>query len=165
MHYPDSSIWTDVFVVLCEAGGREVASAPVVHPTNADFFFNGWLPLHTMLLNRISQQAYSPLSTWANAFRLLLRLYPEAAGVEAGAGQYKTTPYQLAVDKQLPAYYRRLLLRAAPDLDPAELRRLNWAERRMAMYVAHATVAKTRLLLGKLRVANKDLLKHVVSYL
>jgi len=31
--------------------------------------------------------------------------------------------------------------------------------------VAYATVAKTRLLLGKLRVANKDLLKHVVSYL
>jgi len=65
-----------------------------------------------------------------------MRLYPEAAGVEAGEALCKKTPYQLAVDKGFPAYYRRLLLCAAPDLDPAELRRLDWAERRTAMYVA-----------------------------
>ena len=55
---------------------------------------------------------------------------------------YRKTPYQLAIDCGMPAYYRRLLLRAAPHLDPAELRRLNWEERRLAMYVATAVAAK-----------------------
>jgi hypothetical protein len=106
-----------------------------------------------------------PLSAAADAFRLLLRLYPEAAGTEGGLGAHNKTPYQLAVEKGLPVYYLRLLLRAAPDLDPAELRRLNWAERRMAMFVAFAAVAKSPSLLARLRAANKDLVKHVVSFL
>ena len=109
-----------------------------------------------------------PLSALADAFRLLLRLYPEAAGIEGGIGARKMTPYRLAVMMDLPAYYRRLLLRAAPDLDPEELRRLNWAERRGAMFMAYAAVvkqAKTPLLLARLRAENKDLVKHVVSFL
>ena len=110
----------------------------------------------------------APLSAAADAFRLLLRLYPEAAGTEGGVGvAHKKTPYRMAVNKGLPFYFRRLLLRAAPHLDPVELRRLNWAKRRMAMFVAFAAVAtkKKKLLLARLRVANKDLVKHVVSYL
>jgi len=152
--------------LLLEVGGREAASTAILHPRNAQHPMNGWLPLYMLIDSHASTLKTEPLSVAADAFRLLLRLYPEAAGTEGGTGaKAKKTPYQLAVNKGLPAYYRRLLLRAAPDLDPAELRKLNWAERRMAMYVAYATVAKSRLLLVKLRVANKDLVKHVVSYL
>jgi hypothetical protein len=109
-----------------------------------------------------------PLSALADAFRLLLCLYPEAAGTEGGAEEDAKTPYQLAVDKKLPPYYHRLLLCAAPHLDPAELRRLNWAERRTAMFVAFAAVPKQATappLLARLRVTDKELVKHVVSFL
>ena len=126
---------------------------------------NGRLPLHMLICYKNRTLTAEPLSAAADAFRLLLRLYPEAAGIEGGVGVHKKTPYQLAIEEDLPSYYRRLLLRAAPDLDPAELRRLNWAERRTAMFVAYAAVAKSRLLLVQLRVANKDLVKYVVSFL
>ena len=111
----------------------------------------------------------SLLSPWADAFRLLLRLYPEAASAEAGRNQYhKKTPYQLGVHFAFPAYHRRLLLRAAPALDPAELRRLNWAARRVAMFVAFtATFPKGPKppLLARFRLENQDVVRHVVSYL
>ena len=98
----------------------------------------------------------------ADAFRLLLRLYPEAAGIESGReADDLETPYQVALQYNLPTYYRRLLLRAAPHLDPAELHRLNWEERRLAMYVASAVAARTPTSL----FASKDLLRHVVSFL
>ena len=152
--------------LLCEAGGQEAASAAVVHPTNAQDTHNGRLPLHYLIEFDADTLISAPLSEAADAFRLLLRLYPEAAGTEGGVGVgYKITPYQLAVENYLPAYYRRLLLRAAPHLDLAELRRLNWAERRMAMFVAFRAVSAQPSLLARLRAENKDLVKHVMSFL
>jgi len=152
-------------LLLCEAGGREVASTTIEDPDTDGDFYNGWLPLHTLIEFQAETLTEKLHSEVADAFRLLLRLYPEAVGIEGGKGGYKKTPYQLAVDHDLPAYYLRLLLRAAPDLDPAELRRLNWAERRMAMFVTFAAVATTPSLLARLRAENKDLVKHVVSFL
>ena len=149
--------------LLCEAGGREAASTAVV--TDAEDDDNEKLALHLLILCRPETLKKQPLSVAADAFRLMLRLYPEAAGIEGGAEDYKKTPYHLAVDNGLPTYYRRLLLRAVPHLDPAELRRLNWAERRTAMFVAFAAVAETPSLLARLRAENKDLVKHVMSFL
>ena len=152
--------------LLCEAGGQEAASAAVVHPTRANHISNGQLPLHWLIEYNDDTPTSAPLSELADTFRLLLRLYPEAAGTEGGVGvAYKKTPSQLAVDKDLPPYYRRLLLRAAPHVDPAELRRLNWAERRTAMFVAFAAVAAEAPVLARLRAESKDLVKQVVSYL
>ena len=154
-------------LLLCEAGGRDAASTAVLHPTYPQHVYNGRLPLHWLIESSAGTLKRCLISETADAFRLLLRLYPEAAGTEGGVGtENKFTPYKLAVAKGLPTYYRRLLLRAAPHLDPAELRRLNWAERRQAMFVAFAAVFKTPSLLVRLRAAeNKDLLKHVVSFL
>ena len=92
---------------------------------------------------------------------MLLRLYLEAAGTVGGLGAHNKTPYRLAIDTDLPAYFRRLLLRAAPHLNPAELRKLNWAARRLAMYVVTAVAAKTPTSV----FANKDLVRHIVSFL
>ena len=96
----------------------------------------------------------------------MLHSYPEAAGIEGGV-VFKETPYQLAIDYDLPPYYLRLLLRAAPDLNPAELHRLNYAERRMALFLAFR--ARTSNIdppfLARLRFEKMDLLKHVVSFL
>ena len=152
--------------LLIEAGGQEAASAAVVHPTRANHPYNGQLPLHWLINYNADTMTSAPLSEAADAFRLLLCLYPEAAGTEGGVGVgNKKTPYQLAVRQGLLPYYRRLLLRAAPHVDPAELRRLNWAERRLAMFVAFAAVAAEAPVLARLRAESRDLVKQVVSYL
>ena len=154
--------------ILCEAGGQELVRLPVAHPTDADCNWNGWLPLHCLFYWNAEPLRYSLLSKEADCFRLLLRWHPEAAGIEGGIGAaFKKTPYQLAVDDDLPPYYLRLLLRAAPDLNPAELHRLNYAERRMAMFLAFKAMPSQPepLLLTRLRFAKKDLLRHVMSFL
>ncbi len=157
-------------LALYEAGGIEQFKTPFAHPTDATHSLNGYLPLHFFL----SFQSNSPMtnssaiSETADMFRWLLRLYPEAAGIEGGMGSFKKTPYQLAVDRKLPDYFLRLLLRAAPTLNPAELHRLNYAERRMAMFLAFRAVAATMMeapLLARLRGENKDLVQRVVSFL
>jgi hypothetical protein len=149
--------------ILCDAGGTELVRTPVIHPTCP---FSGWLPLHFFVWSGQLHSA-SPLSDWADFFRFILSWYPEAAGIEAGNGTCKKTPYQLAVDRKVDPYFLRLLLRAAPDLNPAELHRLHWTERRMAMFMAFRaiTTEPTPLLLARLRFENKDLVKHVVSFL
>ena len=155
-------------LILCEAGGQELVRAPIAHPTDSDYIGNGWLPLHSLITWNAESLRGSLLSQPADCFRLLLRSYPEAAGIEGGgAATLKSTPYQLAVDKDLPPYYRRVLLRAAPDLDRAELHRLNYAERRMAMFLAFVAQSTNidPLLLPRLRSENKDLVMHVISFL
>ena len=154
--------------ILCEAGGPEQVRLLAAHPTKANHEYNGWLPLHYLINWNARSICDSLLSEAADCFRLFLRSYPEAAGIEGGVGAwYKNTPYQLAVDNDLPPYYLRLLLRAAPNLNPAELHRLNYAERRMAMFLAFGAVTSDTqiLLLARLRFEKKDLLKHVMSFL
>ncbi len=153
-------------LALYEAGGIEQFKTPITHPTDATYEENGRLPLHVFIRN-----SCSPIDTTSEAadmFRWLLRLYPEAAGIEGGVGAHKSTPYQLAVVRKLPGYYLRLMLRAAPTLYPAVLRRLNYAERRMAMFLAFkATTARLQkpFLLARLRGVNKGLARSVVSFL
>ena len=152
--------------ILCEIGGQELIRAPVTDPANDSYWLNGWLPLHFLANWNAESLRDSLLSKTADCFRMLLRLHPEAAGIEGGV-VFKETPYQLAVERNLPPYYLRLLLRAAPDLNPAELHRLNYAERRMAMFLAFKAVSSQPepLLLVNLRFEKMDLVKHVISFL
>ena len=157
-----------VMQLLCEAGGQEQVRIPIAHPTDDNKWSNGWLPLHFLIYKQHASLRDSLFSKAADYFRLFLRWHPEAAGIEGGVGaRYRKTPYQLAVGKSLPPYYLRLLLRAAPNLNPAELHRLNYAERQMAMFLAFK--ARTSNIdppfLARLRFAKMDLLKHVVSFL
>jgi hypothetical protein len=164
-----------ILPALCEAGGIEQFKTPIAHPTRALYYSNGYLPLHLFIRNRFSVVDNGddghmplPLSEESDMFRWLLCLYPEAACIEGGVGAgNKKTPYQMAVDKNLPDYYLRLLLRAAPTLNPAELHRLNYAERRMAMFLAFKATAATMKapLLARLRGESKDLVQRVVSFL
>jgi hypothetical protein len=78
------------------------------------------------------------------------------------------TPYQLAVTYWKPDSVRRLLLRAAPALDPPALGRLNYAARRVAMFLAFRALPATvhgLPMLARLRAENKDLVRRVVSFL
>jgi hypothetical protein len=153
---------------LHKAGGIEQFRTPIAHPTDATLWLNDFLPLHLFMFHQYTKLTSPATSEDADMFRWLLRLYPEAAGIEGGVGaRKKRTPYKLAVDDNLPNYYLRLLLRAAPTLNPAELHRLNYAERRMAMFLAFRAVAATveAPLLARLRGVNKDLVQRVVSFL
>jgi hypothetical protein len=157
-------------LALYEAGGIEQFKTPVAHPTSANYEYNGYLPLHLFILHESDSLKVLSQGTseTADMFRWLLHLYPEAAGIEDGVGAAdRKTPYQLAVDNNLPKYYRRLLLRAAPTLNPAELHRLNYEQRRMAMLLAfRAITATTEVpLLVRLRGEGKDLIQRVVSFL
>ena len=168
-----------VIKILCKAGGRELVSAAYTPPLpiaeedeqgdddNEENPFNGWLPLH-MFVARCAVQLRNclPFSDEAEYLRMLLHLYPEAVGIEAGVGVGKTNPYQLAVYHNVNPYYLRMMLRAVPDLNPEDLCRLNFAERRMAMFLAFTAVSTdNRLILPRLRFAKMDLLKRVVSFL
>ena len=153
---------------LCEIGGKEQFKEPIAHPSQASYWRNGWLPLHLFIHNLKVSLSESLISEEADCFRMLLRCYPEAVGIMGGVGaRHNKTPYQLAVDKKLPPYYLRLLLRAAPNLNPAELHRLNYEERRMAIFLAFSAVTSDvqTLLLARLRFEKKDLVKHVISFL
>ena len=121
--------------ILCKAGGQELVRMPLAHPTDAEDILNGRLPLHFLICYCDGVLRDSLLSKEADMFRTLLQLYPEAAAIEGGIGIHRRTPYQRALDYDLPSYYRRLLLRAVPNLNPAELRRLNYEERRMALFL------------------------------
>ena len=155
--------------ILCQAEGQaqEQVRLPTAHATDAIITYplNGWLSLHFLINYQADLLRDSLLTKEADCFRMFLRWYPEAAGIEGV--DHRLTPYQLAVDGNLPPYYLRLLLRAAPDLNPAELHRLNYEERRMAMFLAFKAQTKNiePLLLARLRFAKKDLVEHVMSFL
>ena len=165
-----------VVKILCEAGGRELVSAARISPLPVDEGADqeenmddghGWLPLHGFFYSSHAKlRNCLPFSDEAECLRMLLHWYPEAVGIVAGVGDARMTPYQLAVGHNVDPYYLRMLLRALPDLNPADLHRLNYAERRMAMFLAFKAISTDdHMLLPRLRFANKDLLKRVISFL
>jgi hypothetical protein len=116
--------------------------------------------------------------------RLLLKHHPEAAAlcgvVPADDTSATGSCYDFAVEKGLPKHIRRLLLRAAPDLNRDEYHRLNYTDRRMAMFLAFRAVpkdsSKTDMkkkvknpFISGLRLLGLDqeraLLRQIVSYL
>ena len=159
-----------VIPALYEAGGIEQFQTPIAHPTNTANISNGYLPLHSFIMYQLTYFGPLPSATSeaVDMLRCLLRLFPEAASIEGGLRAYKKTSYRMAVDRSLPSHIRRLLLRAAPALNPTELRRLNYEQRRMAMFLAlKAITAKHHapFLMARLREDNKDLIRLVVSFL
>ena len=90
---------------------------------------------------------------------------PAAAGTEDRAGM---TPYDLAaMGRSNSPWLLRLLLRACPALDPDELHRLNYAERRMALFLSERAITATMkpTIFARLRFENKDIVKKIVSFL
>lgn len=127
---------------------------------------NGWhlsLPLH--LLVRLEDfHLVTPVSKEADWLRLFLKLYPEAAGIKDGEGK---TPYGYVILKNCSPFVQRLLLHADRTIDPINLHRLNYSERRFAVFLAFkAIIVSTELtIFTRLRAEDKSLLRHVVSFL
>ena len=132
------------------------------------------LPLHQLIDCRRMIQPVSPLADTLRLFlRLFLRLYPAAANIKDVFGQ---TPYDIAVNNNLVArsrkldnYFLRLLLRADISINPQELYRLNYQERRMALFLSSGKAifetSNKSIIWRKLWIDNIDILKEVVSFL
>ena len=75
----------------------------------------------------------------------------------------------MAVSRKLDPYFLRLLLRADISINPQELFRLNYQERRMALFISSgaAVFGSTEKITiwRKLWLENKDMLREVVSFL
>ena len=124
------------------------------------------LPLHLLVFKIVRNNPLAqhlPEASYLPTLRLFLRLYPEAAGMNDTEG---LTPYSIAKCLNGSPLLRRMLLQASPQQDLDEYHRLNWEERRMAMFLGlRAVSAAEPTILAKLRFKNKDLLRRVVSFL
>ena len=72
--------------------------------------------------------------------------------------------------RQKSLYARRLLLMAAPSLDPAELRQVNYEARRQVLFLAFAAVQEGggQTLVRRLRLhpdATINVVRHISSFL
>jgi hypothetical protein len=123
------------------------------------------LPLH--LLIEYNSSIFEPMlevSVKGDCFRLFLRLYPASAGIK---DSHSKTPYNLAVEKNFSAYFRRLLLSADPTIDPVERSNLNFTARKEGIFLAFRALS-TNLeptIWANIRHQGKDLLARVISYL
>jgi ankyrin repeat protein len=85
----------------------------------------------------------SEMRSWCyldEKLRVLLRYNPSAVSAVDVKGH---TPYDIAKADGRPDTVKRLLLRAGPSIDPTELHRLNYAERRMAMFLAFSAISSS----------------------
>jgi hypothetical protein len=117
--------------------------------------------------------------------RILLKRDPSVVDLVT-PNYYRDSPYEMAErSRKVPDAILRLMLRAYPSTKPAKLRELNYAERRMAMFLAFSAVVsdssgssssssddqgdQQRAFVNGLRRLTTDvdmpLLRHVVSYL
>jgi hypothetical protein len=131
-------------------------------PSNVNEHGSGWLPLHAFVKHQ--SQKISELSNEGNCFRLLLHLYPAAAGIEDDNSE---SPYDMAVSKNLSAFFLRLLLSADPTIDPERGHGLNFAARRQGIILAFSALSSNiePTIWIKLRLKGRDLLEHTISYL
>ena len=120
------------------------------------------LPLHLHIETFKSE----PVSPAADILRLFLHLYPAAVNIK---DIDEKTPYDIAVRRKLDTYFLRLLLRADVSINPQELHRLNYQERRMALLISSGAAVyestKEPIIWRMLWIENKEVLKKVVSFL
>jgi hypothetical protein len=118
------------------------------------------------MIREFPTQEFEPVSEGADCFRLLISLYPEAAGIDNHNGK---TPYEYARHNGEGSYMLRLLLRAAPATNPDELHRLNYAQRRQAMFLAFRAVVSSSevstCIWRRLKMGDENLLRYVVTFL
>jgi hypothetical protein len=117
--------------------------------------------LHILIYS--SDQNISEVSVRGDCFRLLLHLYPAAAGIKDGQSR---SSYDLAVANNLSTYFIRMLLSADPTIDPVNRHDLNFAARRQGMFLAFSALSSNLepTIWTKLRLKGRDSLEHVISY-
>jgi ankyrin repeat protein len=143
---------------LCDIDATVVRSK--ITPNDITQRNSGKLPLHILI------ECRSPMTEGSDEgdfFRLLLRLYPAAAGIK---DDHSRSPYDIAVANNLSTYFLRCLLSADPTIDPVERHNLNCAARRQGMFLAFNAASTDMMptIWAKIRNRGRDLLQHVISY-
>jgi hypothetical protein len=134
----------------------------------------GLTPLSCLFESRIAGTIWEPVSVEADTLRFLLRHCPidtfhdYALRCRFAGGNDDDANYRW------PDFVRRLLLRADPTTCPAELAKLNYAERRMAMFLIFSALSRDPpevSFVGRLRSLAFDygpdmyLVKNIVPFL
>jgi hypothetical protein len=122
---------------------------------------SGMLPLHLLLDYR---SPISDISHEGDCLRLLLSLYPVAAGIK---DDHSRSPYDMAVANDSSVYFIRILLAADPTIDLVRRHDLNFTARRQGMFLAFRALSSNvePTIWSKMRLKGRDLLQHVISYL
>jgi hypothetical protein len=146
-------------IILCDVDWTVVKDKCT--PFEIILSHSGQLPLHLLIEYR---SPISEVSDEGDCFRLLLRLYPAAAGVK---DDHSRSPHDMAVSNDLSAYFLRLLLAADPTIDPVRRHDLNFEARRQGMFLAFRALSSNvePTIWSKMRLKGRDLLQHVISYL
>jgi ankyrin repeat protein len=162
--YPDDEAEQSYVLIrtLLRSADPCVLQIPVMR-SDPQSSWNGTLPIH-LLIKTFPLDA-SPLSAAADCLRLILGGYPACAAEETSGGR---TAYDIALRDGLPPYFLRLLLRADPSQDPVELHRMNWEERRMAMFLAlkaQCGTGKRLNIMREMRDSHQDIARHIILFL
>jgi ankyrin repeat protein len=132
---------------------------------------NGELPLYKVICLRKFDH---PNGDDMKVLRFLLNAYPQgvAERTKSNDSAVKGNVFSYVDSESCPVYQRRAFLLAMPTLKPAELRRLNYVERRGAMFLIFAAVcrpsANDAYVNGLRNLMQQDgmfLLKILISYL
>lgn len=75
------------------------------------------------------------------------------------------SPYDLSVSLDLHPYIQRLLLRTDPTLNPHDLRKFNYDQRRSALLLFFKEIGSNRELNSWSLLLSDDLLRHIVLFL
>jgi hypothetical protein len=165
LHQKNSHGYTPLHTILKNGGRFDIECVKILCNLDATVVRDrcSWqLPLHILIE---CQSLISEVSDKADCFRLLLRLYPAAAGNEDGRYGRSRRPHDMAYN--LSSYFIRLLLAADPTIDPVRRHDLNFAARRQGMFLAYRALSsdKEPTIWTKLRLKDRDSLQHVISYL
>lgn len=114
----------------------------------------GRLPL--MVFCEVHQDIIHENDREADCLRFLLDRHPESVTLQT-----------LGLCTGENSYLRRLMLRAQPHIQPDELAGYNYANRRLAMFLAFAAINADGIpcIFSRLRATDLDVLRTVVSYL
>jgi ankyrin repeat protein len=125
------------------------------------FSGDGRLPLHFFAIDEYDEDI-SENDGAADILRFLIKAYPESVDIPDANG---CTPFSLC--RTDSAFCRRLFLRAKPSLNYEEYVQLNYAPRKMAMFLSFAAINADGepSIWCKLRETNIELLKLAVSFL
>jgi hypothetical protein len=131
-------------------------------------FFHGRLILLIMFESKYYHALLTPMSPWDKVVRHALQLCPTALATVRGDGETVYRSSQMCRSKTNP-HFLRLILRAAPQLDPEELRRLNYEDRRGALYLllfAKFPVCEQKTIWQRLKEhGDRQLFKEIILFL
>jgi hypothetical protein len=149
----------DCIKMLCNAD--ETVVRQKCTPLHFDTYVMGQLALHRFICSRFE---IPEVSDEGDCLRLLLYLYPAAAGIK---DHLNRSPYDMAVSNNLSTYFIRLLLRADPTINPGRLCDLNFAARREGIFLAFRALSSDLqpTIWKKLHLKGSDLIQCVLSYL